>query len=228
MMLNESDTPPWEPARLIPVSGIRNAEEQERRATSALLAVLSAVDEFGTAITKPLGAPKGRLQAFIEVPFELADGRSVRPDGLIKITRGKRSWTALVEVKTGRNELKREQTEAYLDLAKEQGFDRVLTISNQIARIPGEHPVDVEKRKLKKVTLHHLSWSRILTEAVLQKSHRGVADQDQAWILQELIRYLQHPNAGSRTMFRIWVENTSSDFAAFPISNDQSRSENAP
>ena len=196
-MTNESDTPSWESARLIPVSGIRNAEEQERRATSALLAVLSAVDEFGLAIAKPCGAPKGQLQAYIEVQFELADGRSVRPDGLIQVTRGKRSWTALVEVKTGINGLNREQIEAYLDLVKEQGFDCVITISNQIARIPGEHPVDVDKRKLRKVALHHLSWSRVLTEAVLQKSHHGVADPDQAWILGELIRYLEHPNAGS-------------------------------
>ncbi len=196
-MTNEPDTTSWEPARLIPVSGIRNAEEQERRATSALLAVLSSVDEFGLAIAKPYGAPKSRLQTFVEVPFELSDGRNVRPDGLIQIIRGKRSWTALVEVKTGKNELTRQQIEAYLDVAKEQGFDCVITISNQIARIPGEHPVDVDKRKLRKVALHHLSWSRVLTEAVLQKTHRGVADQDQAWILGELIRYLQHPNAGS-------------------------------
>ena len=196
-MTNEPDAPPWESARLIPVSGIRNAEEQERRATSALLAVLSSVDEFAFAITKSFNALKGRLQAYIEVPFELVDGRSVRPDGLIQVTRGKRSWTALVEVKTGSNKLEHEQIEAYLDLAKEQQFDCVITISNQIARIPGEHPVDVDKRKLRKVNLHHLSWSRVLTEAVLQKSHHGVADPDQAWILGELIRYLQHPNAGS-------------------------------
>jgi hypothetical protein len=187
----------WETARLIPVSGIRNAEEQERRATSALLAVLSAVEEFGHAFTKPYGAPKGNLQTYIEVQFELADGRKVRPDGLLRIKRGQKLWTALVEVKTGKSSLTKEQVEAYLDLAKEQGFDCVITISNQIAKIPGEHPVAVDKRKLKKSPLHHISWSRILTEAMVQKSHRGVADVDQAWILEELIRYLQHPNAGS-------------------------------
>jgi hypothetical protein len=37
----------WHQARLIPTSGISGAEEQERRATSALLAVMSAVREFG-------------------------------------------------------------------------------------------------------------------------------------------------------------------------------------
>ena len=207
-MMNEPDTPSWELARLIPVSGIRNAEEQERRSTSPLLAVLSAVDEFGLAFAKPYGAHKGQFETYIEIPFELADGRSVRPDGLIRTIRGKRSWMALIEAKTGNNELNREQIEAYLDLAKEQGFDCVITISNQIARIPGEHPIEVDKRKLRKVALHHLSWSRILTEAVLQKSHRGVADPDQGWIMGELIRYLEHPNAGAvdfRDMGEHWV-----------------------
>ncbi len=33
--------------------------------------------------------------------------------------------------------------------------------------------------------------------AVLQKEHRGVADPDQAWILGELIRYLEHPRSGA-------------------------------
>ena len=43
---------------------------------------------------------------------------------------------------------------------------------------------------------------------MLQKSHRGVADPDQAWILGELIRYLEHPNAGAvdfRDMGEHWV-----------------------
>ena len=207
-MANELDTSSWETARLIPVSGMRNAEEQECRATSALLAVLASVDEFGMAFAKPCGALKGRFDAYIETLFEMDDGSTVRPDGLIRTVRGKRSWTALIEVKTGSNELNRDQIEAYLDLAKEQGFDCVITISNQIARIPGEHPVEVDKRKLRKVALYHMSWSRVLTEAVLQKSYRGVADADQAWILGELIRYLEHPNAGAvdfRDMGEHWV-----------------------
>jgi hypothetical protein len=196
-MGNQVDESKWERSRLIPVSGMRSVTEQEQRATSGLLAVLSSVDEFGHVITKPFGAPKGKLQTFIEVPFELDDGRKVRPDGVILLQKGKRRWAALLEVKTGTSELARDQIESYLDVAKEQGFDCVITISNQITRIPGQHPVTVDKRKVRRVRLHHLSWSHILTEAMLQKAHRGVADSDQSWILGELIRYLQHPNAGS-------------------------------
>ena len=37
----------------------------------------------------------------------------------------------------------------------------------------------------------------MLAEAVMQKEFRGVADPDQAWILGELIRYLEHRRSGA-------------------------------
>jgi hypothetical protein len=187
---------PWHEARLIPTSGISGAEEQERRATSALLAVMGAVRDFGRVLTQPLGAPSGKIETYIEVPFVLGD-KKVFPDGLIRVARGSRQWTALVEVKTGNNELYAEQLEAYLDVAREQRFDAVITISNQIPPAPGLHPTKVDKRKLKSVALHHWSWSQVLSTAVVQKEHRGVADPEQAWILGELIRYLEHPRSGA-------------------------------
>jgi hypothetical protein len=186
----------WHEARLIPTSGINGAEEQERRATSALLAVITAVREFGRGLTQPLGAPAGNIQAFIEVPFMLGDKRCF-PDGLIRVTRGQRTWTALVEVKTGTNELAPEQLENYLDIARDENFDALITISNEIPPSAGQHPTKVDKRKLRKVAMYHLPWSQILAEAVVQKEHRGVADPDQAWILGELIRYLEHPRSGA-------------------------------
>lgn len=186
----------WHQARLIPTSGISGADEQERRATSALLAVMVAVKEFGRTITTRVGAPRGRIETFIEVPFQLGEKR-LFPDGLIRVSRGATCWTALVEVKTVDNALGVEQLESYLDVAREQGFDAVLSISNEIPPMPGMHPTQVDKRKLRKVALHHLAWSQIVAEAVMQKEHRGVADPDQAWILGELIRYLEHPRSGA-------------------------------
>lgn len=73
----------WHAARLIPTSGISGAEEQERRATSALLAVLASVKEFGRALLSSVGAPGGTVETFIEVPFTLGN-KEVRPDGLIR------------------------------------------------------------------------------------------------------------------------------------------------
>lgn len=186
----------WHEARLIPTSGINGGEEQERRATSALLAVMSSVKEFGRVLTQPFGAPAGQLQAYIEVPFAAGD-RRVYPDGLLRVARGQRTWTALVEVKTGNSRLDAAQLETYLDVARENGFDCVLTISNEIPPVAGQHPTKVDARKLRKVALYHLSWSQVLAEAVMQKEHRGVADPDQAWILGELIRYLEHPRSGA-------------------------------
>jgi hypothetical protein len=186
----------WHEARLIPTSGISGAEEQERRGTSALLAVMSAVREFGRSLTQPLGAPAGSVSTYIEVPFGFGD-TTIYPDGLIRVTRGKTSWTALVEVKTGTNALQAQQLENYLDIAREHGFDALLTISNEVPAAAGQHPTTVDKRRLKRVALYHLSWTQVLSEAVMQKEHRGVADPDQAWILGELIRYLEHPRSGA-------------------------------
>lgn len=187
---------PWHQARLIPTSGINGADEQERRATSALLAVMGSVKEFGRALTQRHGAIAGQITTYIEVPFLLGE-RRVIPDGLIQVSRGSRQWIALVEVKTGNNTLAAPQIEDYLDVAREQGFDAVVTISNEVPAIAGTHPTKVDKRKLRKVALHHMSWTLVLAEAVMQKEFRGVADPDQAWILGELIRYLEHPRSGA-------------------------------
>lgn len=202
-----SEEQTWSVARLIPTSGINGAEEQERRATSALLAVISSVKEFARTLVGPLGAPAGAVETFIEVPFLMGE-RKVFPDGLIRVKRGQRLWTALVEVKTGNNTLASEQLETYLDIAKEHGFDALITISNEIPPAVGVHPTVVDKRKLRKVALHHWSWSEVVTHAVMQKEHRGVADPDQAWILGELIRYLEHPKSGAMSfedMGTSWV-----------------------
>ena len=186
----------WERARLFPISGIGGADEQERRAASALLAVIQSVREFGRAITLPMGAPAGRLSTFIEVPFNDGD-KKLRPDGLIQVVFGRRTWTALVEVKTGRHELIASQIESYLDVARKHKFDALLTISNQVVATPGVHPVHLPKAKMLAARLHHLSWSQIRTEALIEQANKSVSDPDQAWILAEFIRYLEHPRSGA-------------------------------
>jgi hypothetical protein len=187
----------WQPARLFPVTGIGGADEQERRATSALLAVLKAVQEFGRTLTMRLGAPAGSsIETFIELPLEY-DGKPCRPDGLIRVVRGKREWTVLVEVKTGHNRLQADQISTYLDVARQMELDGVLTISHEIPTTPGVHPVAVDGRKLRRVQLHHLSWGQIHTEALIEQFNQSVADPDQAWILSEFIRYLEDPKSGA-------------------------------
>lgn len=217
----------WNRARLIPTSGIGGAEEQERRATSAVLAVLSVVPEFSRALLGPAGAPAGGPATYIEVPFDL-NGKRVIPDGLIRVQRGAREWTALVEVKTGKNLLEQGQLENYLDVAKAQGYDSLITISNEIPPIPGQHPTNVDKRKLRKVTLYHWSWAFVLATAIVQKEHRGVADPEQAWILGELIRYLEHERSGAlelEDMGANWVTVRESVTSGTLRASDKSASE---
>src|SRR3954469_18256159 len=151
---SDFDTSEWHPARLIPTVGIKGEEERERRATSSLLAVMRAVPEFGHALLKELGAPKSPvIETFTEVRFKDASGVTVIPDGAIVCERGKKTWTCLVEVKTAGADLRAEQVGAYLDVAREQGFDGVLTISNQITDGADRSPVAIDGRKIRTARL---------------------------------------------------------------------------
>jgi hypothetical protein len=159
---------------------------------------MRAVPEFGHALLKELGAPKSpQIETFAEVRFKDSSGKSVIPDGAIVCRRGKKAWTCLVEVKTAGAPLRPEQVHAYLDVARESGFDGVLTISNQITASSSESPVAVDGRKLKRTALWHFSWWRVLTEAIVQHRYRGISDPDQAWILGELIAYLDSSASGA-------------------------------
>jgi hypothetical protein len=82
-------------------------------------------------------------------------------------------------------------------MARQHGFDGLLTISNQIRVDARELPFAVDKRKVGRLTVLHLSWWRVLTEAIVQHRFRGIDDPDQAWILGELIRYLDDEKSGS-------------------------------
>lgn len=188
----------WQHARLIPTFGIRNQLEQEKRATSCLLAVMHGVPEFGYALLKELDAPKAPvIETFAEVRFKDASGKLVVPDGAIVCRRGKKTWTCLVEVKTGAAHLRDDQVAAYLDIARANQFDGVLTVSTQITASSSESPVSVDRRKVRGLGLWHFSWWRVLTEAVVQQRYRGISNPDQEWVLRELIHYLSSEASGA-------------------------------
>lgn len=198
----------YQEARLIPVTGVKGDQDQERRATSALLAVLVGVPDLAKTLLKVAGAPVGKVQTYIEPEFEVADKR-IRPDGLIAVERAGKQWVALVEVKTSKNLLKADQLNAYLEIARVNRFDALITISNEVLTLSGQHPTEgIDARKLRSTTLTHFSWIRIITECLIQSEHRGVKDPDQAWILKELIRFLQADASGANEfddMGQHWV-----------------------
>ena len=195
----------WSPARLFPTVGIKGEIERERRATEALLAVMHAVPSFGLALLRKGGAPKGRaVETFTEVRIPGANKREpvLRPDGAA-IVRAPRAgeWACLIEVKTGGAVLTPEQVADYMNLAEQLEMNAVLTITNQIAEDPNVPPVQPPARPGRKSAkaphLFHLSWWRILAEAVVEHQHRGVSDPDQAWILEEFISFLEDERSGT-------------------------------
>ncbi|MFD6104562.1 TerD family protein [Nocardia salmonicida] len=201
----ESDA--WQPARLFSVIGVGAGEEQERRTTSALIATMQAVRPFARAICARMGAPAGAFEGYFEVQYETGDTKVI-PDAVLKVSRGAKQWTGLLEVKTGNGKLRRDQLESYLDVARRKKYDAVVSLSNDIPAGPGELPVQVDRRKLTKVALRHLSWAEVAHEARMLATHGGIDDALQAWILAEFLRFLDHPRSGAAEfvdMGRHWV-----------------------
>lgn len=192
------------PARLIP-SVADGSKEQ--RITSALLATLMSVDDFGHNLLRLVGAPatkRARIQCFTEVVFRNAKGeKSFRPDGLIVVDNGRHTWSAIVEAKVGNTELNGTQVRDYLEIARDHGMDAVITISNQFAALPTHHPVPVDRRKVRSVTPYHWSWMSVMTEAALLSDHGSIEHRGRAFILTELLRYLRDPGSGVITTVRM-------------------------
>ncbi len=186
----------WQTARLFSISGVGTGEEQEKRATSALLATMQAVRPFARAICARAGAPAGPFEGYLEVPFVKGDGKVI-PDGVLRVSRAGHTWTALVEVKTGSGKLQKGQLENYLDVAKRHKYEVVLSISNDIPASTGELPVQVNRVKLNKVALRHISWSEVIHEGRMLLAHGAISDPLQAWVLSEFVRYLTHPRSGA-------------------------------
>ena len=178
--------------RLFPSAHISGTREAELRAAASLLAMVRAVSEFGRVFVRAAGGPAGRISCYTEVAFKLGEppAKTIRPDGIVRATRGKRAWSALVEVKVGDNPLDENQVEAYHRLARAAGFDCLITISNQAALPNGLPPVPLDGRRLRKIPVVHLSWERILADARMLSNQKEVDDPDQRWMLDEWIKYV--------------------------------------
>lgn len=185
-----------EPARLIPVIA---DSRREQRVASVFLATISAVPDLAEPLFSAIGIRLGKrssIDAYTEICFKGDEEAKNRPDGLILLSTGKRTWTALVEAKIGSATLDDEQVQRYAQLARDNKIDAVITISNQFASRATHSPVSVSKVLTRRVSLFHWSWKLILTEAVLLQSNNSVSDPDQALILREFARFLSHDSVG--------------------------------
>lgn len=212
--MSQSNLPDYlkqgEPARLFPVL---STTSKEGRTTSIVLACLSKIEEFGTDLLSSVGQRVGKrskIETYTEIVCAKASGdMKDRPDGLISVTVGSRRWRALVEAKVGNSELSVEQIERYRVLAKENGIDCVISISNQFATSPDSHPLEEVRKSRSKIPVFHWSWMHILTTADVLISKGDVADMDQLVLLNELRRFLSHESAGVKGFERMpkeWSE----------------------
>ncbi|WP_417726482.1 hypothetical protein [Roseovarius sp.] len=199
-----------ETARLFPVLATTS---KEGRTTSIVLACISKVEEFGTELMVSLGQRVGKrttLQTYTEVVFKNEKVKlKDRPDGLIVMQNGTKQWRALVEAKVGNVELGAEQIERYREIAKEQGVDCVITISNQFATTPENHPIEDVRKSRSKIPVYHWSWMSILTTTDILLNKDAIADDDQKLLLNELRRFLTHESAGVKGFDRMppeWAE----------------------
>lgn len=198
-------------ARLIPTLPDSKKEE---KATSCLLATFMVVPEFARQVLSDAGAPVGKrlhIECYTEVIFKSAEsGKNSRPDGLIVVKGGSKTWMALIESKIGNNQLSPEQVEDYLDLARKHDIDSVITISNQFATTPTHHPIKINKNKLRTTQLFHFSWLSLVSKAILISDNKAIEDVEQAYILNELVLYLNHDSSGVSALAKMhsdWKES---------------------
>ena len=186
-----------EPARLIPVVA---DSSREKRVASVLLAAMTAIPGLAHSLLSSAGRGIGKAAkvecwteiVFANQPESLAD----RPDGLVIVHIGRSRWTAIVEAKIGNQDILPEQVERYAELAKENGIDALITISNQFVARADHHPVKLPKRLSSKVGLYHWPWMWVLTEAMLLDMEKVVDDREQVFLLDEVIRFLSHSSTG--------------------------------
>lgn len=199
-----------EASRLFPILADTS---KEGRTLSIFLSCLENVPDLGRALLGDLGikiGPRGKIDTFTEVGLHKPlPGSKHRPDGLVAVNLGKSSWTALVEAKVGTSELTNQQIEAYLALAKLNGIDAVITVSNQFTPVPTHHPLTVNAQLTRKVSLFHWSWAYVITQAQLLREMGHVADREQLILLSELQRFLLHPSSGVKEFDQMpasWTE----------------------
>lgn len=175
---------------------------KEQKSLSIVFATMISVRPFAERVLEPLGIKVGKrttVGAYTEVTLaNETKGLKDRPDALLIVNTGKKSWSALVEAKVGKNIVEADQLERYVELAKGNNVDAVITISNELTPSPDINPTQLSKALPKNIKLFHLSWASILTTAFLLAAAKDdpYSNDDEAFLVSELIRYLEHAGSG--------------------------------
>lgn len=183
-------------SRLIPVLKDGNKED---RATSILLGAIRGIPQFSQVLLNTVGQKVGvqsKIQCYSQVVLLEPKEGKLRPDGLISIEKGSNSWRAMIESKIGNATLEKEQILSYVELAKKNNIDAIITISNEFAALPTHHPIKLNNNEKKRIEIYHWSWLSILTNALLLQESGEIEDSSQQFILDEVIRFFEHESTG--------------------------------
>lgn len=198
------------PARLIPPF-----KKNERRLLSIVMALLDVVPSLRGSLLACAGYGAGktsRYQHYMEPEFNGLNTPPGRPDGLLICTRGKTTWSALVEAKSEGNHIDAEQVQRYIQLGAYLGVDCVITISNELSLTPTELPFYLAANKRKGRTVAHFSWLSIITEINLLLEN-GELDEIEQKLLIEALAYFQDSGSGVQAfnqMPKDWADFVSS------------------
>ena len=181
-------------ARLFPILA---ETSKEKRVASVFLAVMTQIPALAEEVLGNCGLRVGkrtRVRAYTEVV--LRSDPELRPDGLILVDTGRSRWSALVEAKIGKANLDEDQVQRYAELARANGIDAVVTLSNQFTARADHSPVSLAKPLLRKVNLYHWSWSWLATTCEILAYRETVTDAEQSYLLRQLNHFLAHPATG--------------------------------
>ena len=194
------------PASLFPLLKPSN---REGIATSILLSVFKMVPELFNELISDAGVRIGKhtqIDVFSEV--KLANSQSLsrnRPDGFIYI-KNRKVWTALVEAKVDGNQLNKEQIARYLQAAKENNINALITISDEFTSRVEQIPVEISGRGLDKIKRYHLSWRLISTAAMLLPNKNQIDDKEKSFLIDDLRHYLSNKGKNFSRMPREWKD----------------------
>jgi len=119
---------------------------KELIATSTLLAVFRIIPELLAELIKDTGIKindRTVLETYTEIGVSKnPNPKADRPDGFIYV-KNRNEWTSLVEAKVGNNSLNVDQVIKYVEDARANNIDAVITISNEFTPRVDQSPLEL-------------------------------------------------------------------------------------
>ncbi len=188
-----------QPINIFRTSNDSQGSQASKAAAAAYLSLISGVEKIGEVILSRMGFEKAPFHCLPGATFQLTGPNSsieVETDGHIEIQVGRTPRTAIVEVCIGDNKLDPKRITLLQKLAKQEGFDAVITIGNSHPTEDGLPPIKLDRRRLKKIPVCHFSWESLFSAA---KAYGDNAEERcEQWILSEWLEYMEdsdHPIA---------------------------------